>query len=387
MDRKRILISGGGIAGLTCAIALKRRGFDPLVIEREPGPRREGYMMDFFGSGWDVANRLGLTERLRAVHYPIDELEFVDSAGKPYVHAPIARIRRALDDKYVYLRRQDLEGILTDCAREEGVQIRYATTAVGIEERGDRVCVTFETGHDEYALAVGADGVHSRLRDLVFGPGQKFAHDLGLMVAAFHVPRGRLPLERAVKLYEETDRMMFLYPLDENRLDATFVFRHPGVHVAPEERIAFLRRQLQGAGWVIGDVLDAHAEGVPVFFDSATQIAMPQWHSGRVALIGDACGCLTLLAGQGSHMAMAGGYVLAEKLAQHDDPAAAFSAYQDFLKPHVDKRRRDAARFAGIFVPSRRSLPWLRRLALRLIFSRPLLPLVLNGFGSKSILQ
>ena len=386
MNPKRILISGGGIAGLTCAIALKRRGFDPLVIEREPGPRREGYMMDFFGSGWDVAARMGLTERLSAVHYPIDDLEFVDGAGKPYAHVPIARIRSALDNQYVYLRRQDLEGILTECAREEGIEIRYGTSVVGMEDRGDGVHVTFETGHDEFALVIGADGVHSRLRQLVFGPEQQFAHYLGLMVAAFHVPRGNFPIERTVKLYEETGHMMFLYPLDETHLDATFVFRHPDVRVAPEERMAFLARQLKGGGWVIGDVLRAHREDVPVFFDSATQIAMPQWHRGRVALIGDACGCLTLLAGQGSHMAMAGGYVLAEKLAQHDNHSDAFSAYQDFMKPPVDKRRKDAARFAGIFVPSASSLPWLRRLVLRLMFSRPLLPLAMSGFGSKSIL-
>lgn len=386
MDRKRILISGGGIAGLTCAIALKRHGFDPLVIEREPEPRREGYMMDFCGTGWDVAERLRLTERLRQVRYPIDDLEFVDHAGKPYVQAPISRIRSALDNRYVYLRRQDLEGILTERARAQGIEIRYGTSAVGLEDRGDRVHVNFETGSDDFALAIGADGVHSRLRQLVFGAERQFAHYLGLMVAAFHVPRGNLPIERTVKLYEETDRMMFLYPLDDSRLDATFILRSPEVRVAPPERMAFLRRQLKDAGWVIGDVLRAHRAEVPVFFDGASQIAMPHWHRGRVALIGDACGCLTLLAGQGSHMAMAGGYVLAEKLAQHDDPAQAFAAYQDFLKPPVDKRRKDAARFAGIFVPSAGSLPWLRRLVLWMVFSRPLLPLVLRGFGSQSIL-
>ena len=80
MNAKRILISGGGIAGLTLAIELKRHGFDPLVIEREPGLRREGYMMDFFGTGWDVAERMGLTQALRNVRYPIDTLEFVDGA-------------------------------------------------------------------------------------------------------------------------------------------------------------------------------------------------------------------------------------------------------------------------------------------------------------------
>jgi hypothetical protein len=83
MDSTRILISGGGIAGLTLAIELKRRGFDPLVIEKEPGLRREGYMMDFFGTGWDVAARMGLVDQLRAIRYPIDALEFVDRSGEP----------------------------------------------------------------------------------------------------------------------------------------------------------------------------------------------------------------------------------------------------------------------------------------------------------------
>jgi 2-polyprenyl-6-methoxyphenol hydroxylase-like FAD-dependent oxidoreductase len=387
MNRKRILISGGGIAGLTLAIQLKQSGFDPLVVEREAGLRREGYMMDFFGSGWDVANRMGLTERLRAIRYPIDFLEFVDSAGKAYVHVPIERVRHALGDKYVYLRRQDLEGILTERARELGVELRYSTALAALEDRGTHAHVKFESGgEDDFALVVGADGVHSRVRGLVFGPERQFAHFLGLMVAAFHVARGGLPVERMVKLYEETDRLMFLYPLDRDRLDATFVFRHPDLHVPHGERIDFLCRQLRGAGWLVGEVLAAHTEKEPVFFDSATQIAMPQWHKGRVALIGDACGCLTLLAGQGSHMAMTGGYVLAQELARHDDPTAAFSAYQAFLKPQVDKRRRDAARFAGIFVPSARSHPWLRRVALRLMFSKAMMKYGLRFFGSKSVL-
>ena len=123
-----------------------------------------------------------------------------------------------------------------------------------------------------------------------------------------------------------------------------------------------------------------------MFFDSVTQIVMSQWHWGRVALIGDACGCLTLLAGQGSHMAMAGGYLLAEALARASDHQSAFAAYQEFLKPRVDRRQKDAARFAGLFVPSGRSRYWLRRLAIRLLFSRAMLKFGMRFFGSTSVL-
>jgi 2-polyprenyl-6-methoxyphenol hydroxylase-like FAD-dependent oxidoreductase len=384
---KRILISGAGIAGLTLAIELKRHGLEPLLIEREGGLRAEGYMMDFFGSGWDVAARMGLTPALQAVRYPIDMLEFVDAAGRPYVHMPIARMRRALDNKYVYLRRGDLERILAERARAAGVEIRYGESLAALEDCGDRVHARFERGGEaEFDLVVGADGVHSRVRALIFGPEAQFARFLGLYVAAFHVPRGTLPIDREVKLYEEADRMAFLYPLGGERLDATFVFRNRAVEVPKAERFAFLRKHYRGAGWVVEDVVRAHDPGAPLFFDSVTQIVMPRWHKGRVALIGDACGCLTLLAGQGSHMAMAGGYVLAAELARCDDPAAAFAAYQDFLKPFVDKRQKDAARFAGMFVPKANSWPWLRRLVIRLIFSRTFLAIVLKFFGSRSVL-
>jgi 2-polyprenyl-6-methoxyphenol hydroxylase-like FAD-dependent oxidoreductase len=388
MNSKRILISGGGIAGLTFAVELKRRGFDPLVIEREPSPRTEGYMMDFFATGWDVAERMGLVESLRAIRHPIDALEFVDATGKTYVHVPIDRVRHALGNKYVYLRRQDLEHILAERARGAGVEIRYGTSIAALEDRGDAVHVRFESGgKDAFPLVVGADGVHSRVRELTFGPERDFARFLGLYVAAFHFARGNLPIEREVKLYQETDRMTFVYPLSAQRLDVTFAFRHDELHVRHDERLAFLRGVYRGSGWIAEDILRAYAGENPIYFDSATQIVMPQWHKGRVALIGDACGCLTLLAGQGSHMAMAGGYVLAQELARQTDHTAAFVAYQKFLKPPVDKKQRDAARFAGMFVPSKDSRPWLRRLFIHLLFSAPLLGIGLRLLGATSAMR
>jgi len=153
------------------------------------------------------------------------------------------------------------------------------------------------------------------------------------------VARGELPIDGEVKLYEEADRTPFIYPVSAQRLDATFVFHHDEVHVPHGERLAFLREWFRGAGCIVENVLSAHADSEPLFFDSVTQIVMPRLHRGRVALIGDACGYLTLLDGQGSHMAMARGYVLAQELARHSDYGAAFEAYQVFLKPPVDKSR------------------------------------------------
>jgi len=171
IDDNRVLISGGGIAGLTLGILLKEHGWDPLVIEREPALRTEGYMMDFFGTGWDVAERMGLIYDIRMIRYPIDFLEYVDRNGDLIFTAlPIDRLRHALGGKYTPLLRPDLERILFNRAAASGVTVRFATTIQSLNEDDSRVNVTFNDGtSDSFALFFGADGVHSRVRELIFG--------------------------------------------------------------------------------------------------------------------------------------------------------------------------------------------------------------------------
>ncbi len=384
-----VLISGAGIAGLTLAILLKERGYEPLVVERNKEVRSEGYMMDFFGSGWDVAERMGLTDQLRAIQYPIDDLQFVDASGRIYASVPISRIGQALGGKYVYLRRSDLERILYERAQAAGVAIRFGSVVTGLRETANGVRATFVDGAEaDFALVFGADGLHSGVRRLAFGEPGQFERFLGGYVAAFHLKRHKFDIGRALKLYEETDRVAALYPLDGEQLDATYVFRHDEVHVLPEDRLSFLRKEFKGAGWIAEAALKANKAKEPIYFDSLTQIVMPHWHKGRVALLGDACGCLTLLAGQGSHMAMAGAYVIARELQRHGgNYELAFAAYQAKLMPAVAKRQQDAATMARSFIPSQRSRPWLRRLTIKLMFSSLVLPLVFRWFGAKSVLE
>jgi 2-polyprenyl-6-methoxyphenol hydroxylase-like FAD-dependent oxidoreductase len=344
-------------------------------------------MMDFSGTGWNVAERMGLTDAIRAIHYPIDRLEFVDAQGMPNVTVPIERIRRALRQRYNYLRRTDLARILHEQARALGVEVRFGSSIESLQERGDDVRVMFAGGGDAaFALVFGADGIHSRVRDLVFGPEQPFDRYLGYYVAAFHIADHDYDIGRACKLYEEPNRLAWLYPLGGRRLDATYVFRHADIgHVPHQQRLAFIRENYAGAGWLAERLLIDHPASQPLYFDPTMQIVMPHWHKGRVALLGDACGCLTLLAGQGSHMAMAGGYVLADELARAGgDYRAAFAAYETRLKPQVEKKQRDAAWLGGLFVPRDNSWPWLRRLVLRLIFSAPLAPLTIRYTGATS---
>lgn len=170
-----VLISGAGIAGLTLAVLLKKQGYEPLVVERNKALRTEGYMMDFFGSGWDVGERMGLADELRAIHYPIDALQFVDEDGKIYASVPIARIGRALGGKYVYLRRSDLERILYDRAQAAGVAVRFGSVVTACAKPSMAERATFVDGAEaDFALVFGADGVHSGVRRLIFGEQRQF---------------------------------------------------------------------------------------------------------------------------------------------------------------------------------------------------------------------
>ena len=384
-----VLISGGGIAGLTLGILLKERGWNPLVVEREPSPSRDGYMMDFFGTGWDVAERMGLTDAIRAVRYPIDSLKYVDDAGRAYLDVPLDRVRRALDDRYVYLLRSDLERILLGRAEQVGVAVRYGTSIQSMTDAGDRIDLTFDNGETAVAdLVVGADGVHSRVRTLAFGTEESFAHRSA--VASRPSPRRAPEIGRSVVLHEEPDRLAAFYPISDDRMHAMYVFRDDDApdFVASDDRLPLLRRRFERGGWITSRVLQDLDDQTPLFYDSLTQIVMPRWSTGRVCLIGDACGCLTLVAGQGSHMAMAGAYVLATELSRRpDDHAAAFEAYERFLTPHVARKQDAAARVASRFVPSADSWMWLRRLTLRAIFNRFLLRPVMRSMGSRSVLR
>jgi 2-polyprenyl-6-methoxyphenol hydroxylase-like FAD-dependent oxidoreductase len=389
VKNRRVLISGGGIAGLTLGILLCERGWEPLVIERDPELWTEGYMIDFFGTGWDVAERIGIVEQLRAVKYPINYIEFVDNIGKPYVTTPISRVRQVFKDKYVYLRRSDLEKILFDWAKAAGLDVQFNTVVKSLDDNGSAVDVVFENNsRDSFSLVFGADGVHSRVRELTFGPEERFARFLGAYVTAFHTAN-KYNIIDSIKIFKEKDHTIGYCPIGNQVMSAFYVFRNTNAGFIPhEERLPLLKDKFKDSEWLGKQVLEDLDPKTLVFFDSLTQILMPTWSKGRIALLGDASSCLTLIAGQGSHMAMGASYVIARELERHNgEHEPAFSAYEAFLKPLVTARQDSAAAFSNTFIPSQNSRMWLRRIIIKLIFNRFLLGYFLSSFGAKSVLR
>jgi 2-polyprenyl-6-methoxyphenol hydroxylase-like FAD-dependent oxidoreductase len=213
------------------------------------------------------------------------------------------------------------------------------------------------------------------VRALAFGEETRFIHHLGYQVGACSAP-GELGLpSKAGYLYNRPNKLAMLFPLRPGEVMFYLVHRTDETNwIPPAERLARLRTVFSDMGWVIPRLLDAVDDHSPVFMDTVSQIQMPQWSRGRIALVGDACQCLTLLAGQGASMAAAGAYRLAGELKRaNGDFTAAFARYEAKQKPGILARQREARRMSRwFFVPRTRLGITVRNWALRL-FSLPFL--------------
>lgn len=370
-NKKRVLISGGGIAGLSLAIQLRKKGWQPEVIEKADQPRTGGYSMDIFATGWDAMERIGILSDVLGLPHPIKFLEMHDGKVGRYIKLPLARIKTMLKGKYTYVRRPDLEMVLHDKAESLGVTLSYGLSIERLDESETEATAKLTDGSSRQVdLVVGADGLHSNVRQLTFGDSKQYEKYLGCYVAGFEVPNRSIVNSDALAIFEEENHQVTCYPAGDTTMNALFTFRSPELDfMSPAEITDMIRSDFRGNS-IAEKILHDKNLSAPTYFSPVTQIIMPQWHNdSRVVLVGDACGCLTFMSGQGSHLAMAGAYVLAEELERHDDLPAAFAAYQSFLQPIIQSKQSEASKFASIFIPRQHSKPWLRRTAVKLMMS------------------
>jgi len=358
-----ILISGAGIAGQTLAFWLRRYGFRPTLVECAPEPRRAGYVIDFWGSGFDVAERMGLVPAIRAAGYNIEEVRLVNNAGLRVAGFSGDVFRHPLGDRFVSIERGELARLLFDCI-DGNVEMIFADTVKSIEERLSGVAVEFVRSQSRvFDLVIGADGLHSKVRSLSFGEG--FEHRLGFQVAAARVARYGHRREGAYVSYCAPGRQAARYSLRNGLTGLLFVFRSGGrpavLQLNDRDRHALLREVFSGAGWECAEMVDAAEKTADLYVDDVSQVRLPNWHRGRVALVGDAAYCPSLLAGEGASMAMAGAYILAGELmrcfGRHDQ---AFQRYESLLRPLVERKQRSAVYMGGWFAPRTQFGIWLR---------------------------
>ncbi|HEX6965483.1 MAG TPA: FAD-binding domain [Gemmatimonadaceae bacterium] len=356
MHDRTVLISGLGVAGPALAYWLRRRGFTPIIVERAPAPRTGGYMIDFWGVGYDVAERMGLLPALRADGYRLEEVRLVDASGKRLAHLDANVFQSASNGRFLSILRGDLAHRIYERVAGD-VEMIFGDTITALDDDASGMTAAFEHAPPRRAdLVIGADGLHSTVRALAFGDERRFAHELGYYTAAFIANDYPHRDEGAYVSYTVPGRQLARYALRDGRSAFFFFFaeREPlaiAPHDVPAQKAA-LRERFGGAGWECDEILGALECAEDVYFDTVAQIRMPEWSRGRVALVGDAAYCPSLLAGQGSAFAMAGAYVLAHTLAEADgDHATAFAEYQRRFKPFVDAKQRAATRLGWWFAP------------------------------------
>ncbi len=352
----RILISGLGIAGPTLAYWLVRHGFEPVIVEQAPRLRSGGYIVDFWGKGYDVAERMSLLPEIHARGYFVQEVRLVDRSGRRVGGFPADVFRRTTGDRFVSLPRGQLSAAIYD-AIEGKVEVLFGDSVAALDERSDGVAVRFACAPARaFDLVIGADGLHSQIRRLRFGDEQDVELHLAYKVAAFEAA-GYAPRDENVYVgYSEPGRQVARFAMRDDRTLFLFVFHDASPDLPPHDDLEAQKRVLHGqfgsAGWECPRILAALDACDEIYLDRVSQIRMERWTQGRVALVGDAAYCPSLLAGEGSALAMIGAYVLAGELARaRGDWAVAFARYEERLRPFLVAKQRAAVRFAPSFAP------------------------------------
>ncbi|MFJ1708761.1 FAD-dependent monooxygenase [Kitasatospora sp. NPDC088346] len=386
MGNTDILISGAGIAGPALAYWLRRAGFAVTVVERAPAPRPGGQTVDLRGAGRTVVERMGLMDRARAASVDQRGLALMDAAGRITARMPADSFGGEGIVSEIEILRGDLARILYEATAAE-VEYRFDDSIRALEQDGEGVAVAFEKAAPRrFALVVGADGLHSVVRALAFGPEPEFVRPLGVHTAWFTGTGGE-DLDGWFRMYNAPGGLVASARPGRapGEVKAGLSFRGPPVDHHRRDVAAqmdLVERRFAGAGWQVPRLLAQMRTSSDFFFDSMGQVRLDGWSRGRAVLLGDAGYCPTPLTGLGTSLALVGAYVLAGELAAAaGDHRAALRRYDEVLQPYVRQAQQLPPGGAAGFAPSSALAIRLRAASMRSMNRWPMRNLLAAQFA------
>ncbi|MFF3676399.1 FAD-dependent monooxygenase [Streptomyces sp. NPDC002120] len=335
-----VLVSGGGIAGPVLAYWLRRHGFAPTVVERAPGPRPGGQAVDIRGVALEVVERMGLLEQARLVRTRMRGMSILGPDGREVDRSTEATFSSGrLDSEDIEVLREDLVRMVHEHTRS-GVEYLFGDSITALDEDESGVRVGFAHGPSRtFDLVVGADGLHSTVRRLAFGPEERFTHHLGSYLSVFSA-ENFLGLDEWQMWLRDGDAGFGIMPVRDNT-ELRIAFGFESGPLAPELREGAALRQrvvdrLASMRWEGARLAEAARTAPDFYCDAMAQIRMDPWSRGRVTLLGDAGYCPSPLSGQGTSLALVGAHVLADCLARDEgDHRAAYARYERRMRPFV----------------------------------------------------
>jgi 2-polyprenyl-6-methoxyphenol hydroxylase-like FAD-dependent oxidoreductase len=386
MRNNEVLVSGAGIAGAALAYWLRTAGFAVTVVERAPAPRHGGQTVDLRGAGREVISRMGLMDQARAVTVDQAGMALVDAKGRFRATMPVDAFGGEGIISEIEILRGDLARVLYEATLPDTEYV-FDDTITGLAQDDDGVDVTFEKAPPRrFGLVVGADGLHSAVRALAFGPETGCVRPLGVHTAwytafeemdlggwylMFNAPGGLVASARPGRLPGE--------------IKAGLAFRSAPIaydrHDPAAQKALVASRFAEVTGWEVPRLLRAMETAPDFFLESMGQVHLDRWSRGRVALIGDAGHCATPLTGLGTSLALVGAYVLAGELATADDHRAAFGRFDEIMRPYVTEAQRLPPGGAAGFAPSSALAIRLRAASMRSMTRWPMRAVLARQFA------
>jgi 2-polyprenyl-6-methoxyphenol hydroxylase-like FAD-dependent oxidoreductase len=352
MKNNKVLISGASIAGPTLAYWLQKFGYQVTVVERHKELRLGGQNIDIKGAAKEVAEKMGIYDEIKQSNTGEVGTHYVDKDNN--ITASFEQGEKGGLTSELEILRGDLVQILYNHTKD-GVEYRFGDYVTHIDDQGEKVAVTFNSGKTEtYDLVVGADGQRSKSREMVFN-GEANLRYLGLYTSYLTIPKGPTDSNWARWYIASKSRNILVRPDNKGGTRVAFNFLTPDNNYGRlpiEEQKQLLQQVFADAGWETERLLEGMQKSDDLYLDSITQVRMPRWSKGRVVLVGDAAYCPTPLTGKGTALAMIGAYILANELNINDTHEAAFQAYDKKFRSYVESTQSLPTSFVKLVYPS-----------------------------------
>jgi 2-polyprenyl-6-methoxyphenol hydroxylase-like FAD-dependent oxidoreductase len=360
MKTKKILISGASVAGPALAFWLNRYGFEVTVVERAPYIRPGGYGIDFRGPAMQVLEKMDIIKEIKRFETRAGKITIVDKHNQKLASMPDGFTSGELE-----IMRGDLANVFYEATKADAEYI-FDDTITALNEDSSGIMASFSRGQDQlFDIVVGADGLHSTVRELAFGDESQFMHHLGIYFSIFSTPNF-MDLKDMAGLYYGTlgKRVGVFSARQDTEARGAFYFASPQLsynYKDIEQQKQMIRERFVGEQWQVPELLKLMDTAPDFYFDSVSQIRMDRWSRGRVILLGDAGYCASPMSGMGTSMAVIGAYVLAGELnAANGNHTVAFNNYETEMRPLVTACQK-LAEGADWFVPRTRFKLWLSR--------------------------